>query len=336
MSINARKEEYEYIELFGKPGLFTNSRIDRDTVPDGWYAYDLRGSNDDPAEPVTVENSVAVNHAGTILTHEPVTIPNEGFRRLKGRLDFMEGSVTLKEFCDMRGLNYPEDNHKYALRPASPDEAGLFYSQEEKDVELATVGHIRFDYGGGNEFWNTWWPHNDDDFNTPEFKTELQTFVDELRAGPLKNLSAMSSYCYTHGEPLDSGAGGSYGYVAESNNYRFCLRCAPRRGDYSYIYIYDKRQQELNMAQEKPIIGKVSFVNGETLAYTDPTIFLQVIKDELPYKPTSGFQYEVLTDDPAVRKGADDILYDLFGEKNPRPLEDYEHAPEQSMTMGGM
>ena len=90
------------------------------------------------------------------------------------------------------------------------------------------------------------------------------------------------------------------------------------------------------MAQEKPIIGKVSFVNGETLAYTDPTIFLQVIKDELPYKPTSGFQYEVLTDDPAVRKGADDILYDLFGEKNPRPLEDYEHAPEQSMTMGGM
>jgi hypothetical protein len=43
-------------------------------------------------------------------------------------------------------------------------------------------------------------------------------------------------------------------------------------------------------------------------------------KDELPYKPTSGFQYKVLTDDPAVRKGADDILYDLFGEKNPRPL----------------
>ena len=76
MSVNAFTEEYEYIELFGKPGLFTNARIDRDTVPEGWYAYDLRGSDYDPGEPVTVEPSVVVNHAGTILTHEPISFPN--------------------------------------------------------------------------------------------------------------------------------------------------------------------------------------------------------------------------------------------------------------------
>ncbi|MDD3193893.1 MAG: hypothetical protein PHE47_08665 [Oscillospiraceae bacterium] len=29
MSIDARKEDFEHIELFGKPALFTNSRIDR-------------------------------------------------------------------------------------------------------------------------------------------------------------------------------------------------------------------------------------------------------------------------------------------------------------------
>ena len=133
----------------------------------------------------------------------------------------------------------------------------------------------------------------------------------------------MSSYCYSHAGELDAGAGGSHGYVAETENYRYCLRCSPQKGDYSYIYIYDKCQQELSMTQEPPVIGTVSFASGETLAYTDPAIFLQVIRDELPYKPTSGFQYKVLTDDPAVRKGADDILYDLFGEKNPRPLEDY-------------
>ena len=61
MSVNAREEEYEYVELFGKPALFTNSRIDRDTVPEGWYAYDLRGSDYDPGEPVTVEPKVGVN-----------------------------------------------------------------------------------------------------------------------------------------------------------------------------------------------------------------------------------------------------------------------------------
>jgi hypothetical protein len=98
------------------------------------------------------------------------------------------------------------------------------------------------------------------------------------------------------------------------------MRVFPNGGDYSYIYAYDKAQLQQATA---PIIGKVSFASGETLAYTDPAIFLQVVKNELPYKPTSGFQYEVLTDDPQVRKAVDDILYDMFGEENPRPLEDY-------------
>ena len=71
MSVNAFTEEYEYIELFGKPGLFTNARIDRDTVPEGWYAYDLRGSDYDPGEPVTVEPSVV----SKVMKIAPVSCP---------------------------------------------------------------------------------------------------------------------------------------------------------------------------------------------------------------------------------------------------------------------
>ena len=40
-----------------------------------------------------------------------------------------------------------------------------------------------------------------------------------------------------------------------------------------------------------------------------------------------------------VRKAVDDELYNLFGEKNPRPLEDYQQQESESgpvMTMGGM
>jgi hypothetical protein len=338
MSVNAREEEYEYVELFGKPGLFTNARIDRDTVPEGWYAYDLRGSDYDPGEPVTVEPSVVVNHAGTILTHELISFPKEGFRRLKGKLDFADSyNLSLAEFCEVRGLNYPKDNRKYTLRPASPDEAGLFYTQEEQDKTLSTVGHLRFDHGsGGNEFWTTWWEHNGNELNTPEFKAELQSVVDDLRRGPLKDRSTMSGYCHSHAGELDAGAGGSYGYVVETENYRYCLRCTPRAGDYSYIYIYDKRQQELNMAQESPVVGKVSFANGEEISYTDASEYIAAVKEELPYHATSGFRYEPLTDDPQVRKAVDDILYDLYGEVNPRQLEDYAQAPEQGMTKGGM
>ena len=47
MAVNARTEEFQHIEVFDKPALFTNGRIARDTVPKGWYCYDIRGSDDD-------------------------------------------------------------------------------------------------------------------------------------------------------------------------------------------------------------------------------------------------------------------------------------------------
>ena len=64
--------------------------------------------------------------------------------------------------------------------------------------------------------------------------------------------------------------------------------------------------------------------------------FLECVREELPYRPTTGFRYEVLTDDPAVRKQVDDIVFDLYGEENPRQLEEYQKTPKQGMTMGGM
>lgn len=71
--------------------------------------------------------------------------------------------------------------------------------------------------------------------------------MDDLRKnGPLKSLSAMSEYCSGHtAGRLGDGSRGSYGYIAESESYRYCLRCTPVQGDYNaYLYIYDKRQQE--------------------------------------------------------------------------------------------
>ena len=84
------------------------------------------------------------------------------------------------------------------------------------------------------------------------------------------------------------------------------------------------------------MVGRVSFVSGEQKEYTDAEAYLQCIREELPDRPITGFRYETLTDDPAVRKQADDILYDLYGEENPRLLEDYQEQPDQGMTMGGM
>ena len=78
------------------------------------------------------------------------------------------------------------------------------------------------------------------------------------------------------------------------------------------------------------IFGKVTFVGDDDIFYDDADAFLDCIREELPYRDTTGFRYEVLTDDPAIRKAADDILFDFLGEENPCELEDY------TQTMGGI
>ena len=67
----------------------------------------------------------------------------------------------------------------------------------------------------------------------------------------------------------------------------------------------------------------MSFANGESTEFTNPQDYLRAIREELPTKDVTGFRFETLTDDPAVRKAVDDMVYDLYGEENPRPLEDY-------------
>lgn len=90
------------------------------------------------------------------------------------------------------------------------------------------------------------------------------------------------------------------------------------------------------MQAKMPIVGRVTYLYDYSKEYTDATEFIACVREELPYHQTTGFRFEVLTDDPATRKAVDDLVYDLYGEENPRPLEDYKNRPEQGMQFGGM
>ena len=232
-----------------------------------------------------------------------------------------------------------KDATQFHIRPARPEEAGLFYTPHpEEDKRLGTIGHVRMDFGrSGNEFWHTWWPRGPEELNSPVFKTELQEVVDTLRESVLKNRFAMERFCYEHGGKISDGWTQNYGYIVETEHYRYCLRCNPSPGDYNgYLTAYDLDVQRQNMARDKPLAGRVTYANGDTQEFTDAEAFLKCIRDELPYRPTTGFRYEVLADDPTVRKQADDMIFDFYGEENPRQLEEYQKTPKQGMTMGGI
>jgi len=124
-------------------------------------------------------------------------------------------------------------------------------------------------------------------------------------------------YCWQHGGSITEDRR-SYGYIAETENYRFCLRCTPFPGEYQgYLYCYDLCQQEM-YRQEHPVVGRVTFASGEQQEFTDSKALLQAIREELPFRSTTGFRFETLTDDPEVKKAVDDILLDFAGEDNSR------------------
>ena len=252
MRCNIYKDQLESAELFGKPVLFTGLKIERESVPENWFCYDLAASDRNPVKPATLENHAVWNCVGTVLSPVPLKRETTLARQIKNSFHLHGELLDLAGFCEKNHLDCPTDPRKYVLRPASPGkEAGQFYSllDLEQDAAAGTIGHLRFDFGGGR-FHHSWWPHNDDQFNTPAFKEALQEFVDELRVrGPLKSESTMRRWCYGH--PEGELGRSCVGFVAETADYRFCLRCTTTGGDYGYLYCYDLNQQKLAMEQEQ-------------------------------------------------------------------------------------
>ena len=89
-------------------------------------------------------------------------------------------------------------------------------------------------------------------------------------------------------------------------------------------------------SEDERLVGRVTFAGDDEQEFIDAEAYIQCIREELPYHATSGFRFETLTDDPAVRQQVDDIFYDFFGEENPHQIEDYQNEPEQDMTFGGV
>ena len=193
------------------------------------------------------------------------------------------------------------EKHSYALRPASPEEAGLFYAlAPEKGAELGDIGHLRMDFGrSGKQFYTTWFDHGSGELNTREFKTEIDQVVNALREGVLKDRASMRRFCSENGGKLSESYGiRQYGYIYESEHYRYCLRCKPQEGDYDgYLWCYDKRVQELHQRQ------------GTIAEENDPVGIQEITTEELRrMSDREGIVFEGCADLLGWVKGINDTL----------------------------
>ena len=76
---NAMEQQYQEIRVLGKPALFHDMHLERDTVPRGLYLYEVRHDDDCIGDPVQIARGIMVNHYGSILTREPVKLPGSGY-----------------------------------------------------------------------------------------------------------------------------------------------------------------------------------------------------------------------------------------------------------------
>ena len=254
MDINIYSDKMHHAELFGKPVLTTDCRIPRETVPDGWFCYDMQGTRRDPSAHATLVDYADFDHSGTILSPVALKRPATKSRRINGGDFLCDEGMDLQGFCEEYNLSYPENPIKFELRPASPDEAGIFYAlPPDEDERLGAIGHVRIDFGyQGQEFWHTWWPRGPEELNSPEFRDELDQVMNQLRQNVLKDLTSMKRWCYSHSGEISSGWTPNFGYVVETDRYRYCLRCNPVEGDYqAYLTAFDLQVQEMNQVQEQ-------------------------------------------------------------------------------------
>ena len=98
--INANETGYERFEILGRDALFTSLRIDRKSLPEGLYAYDLRDCDDCSGDPCEVKSFVLVNHWGTVIVKEPIEGADDGIDLDESDYNYLGEEMTLEEFTN--------------------------------------------------------------------------------------------------------------------------------------------------------------------------------------------------------------------------------------------
>ena len=137
---------------------------------------------------------------------------------------------------DMTVQSMTQEEQKYA------------YTQSQQLMnQTGCIGHLRADFGSGEEFYSSWDDHRGD-LKTQEFKDELDHVINLLRYdGFLHNRSEMHKYSYAHPE-ASFGNDQEWGVRVNTPDYAYLMRLNPNKGAYNlYCYCYRRDWLEQHM-----------------------------------------------------------------------------------------
>lgn len=94
--VNANEVTFELIMVDDIPAIFTDFRVNNDSVPKGLFCYDIR--RDDLCRGIACEIKpfILVNHWGSIITKEKIPLENGSY--LADDLNYLGYPMNLDEF----------------------------------------------------------------------------------------------------------------------------------------------------------------------------------------------------------------------------------------------
>lgn len=73
-----KMELFEKVSVCGILCDFNDMRIDRNTVPEGRYQYEVAGDDESGGDPERVQSGVMVNFFGTLICDELLPVGDDG------------------------------------------------------------------------------------------------------------------------------------------------------------------------------------------------------------------------------------------------------------------
>ena len=100
--IDARQESFELVMLDDYMVLFTCARIERNTVPENLFCYDVRHDDNCQGLACEVRNRVLCNHWGTILSKTEIPLEDDGGYYPEEGINYLGECLDVEEYLQMK------------------------------------------------------------------------------------------------------------------------------------------------------------------------------------------------------------------------------------------
>lgn len=78
MQLDYVQEKFTKVRVCGIECDFSDMRIDRSTVPEGRYQYEVADDDESQGDPARVRHSIMVNFFGTLISDVPLPVGENG------------------------------------------------------------------------------------------------------------------------------------------------------------------------------------------------------------------------------------------------------------------